>query len=207
MKSLIFGATGTLGIHILNQSLAAGHTVTAFVRTPSKLTVEHANLNIVQGDVLRDADKVASAVAGQDAVLVALGAGLKGRVRSEGTGNIVAAMEHAGVCRLICQTTLGAGDSFGNLSLKWRFVFRVPLRWALLDHQRQEEWVRQSKLDWTIVRPAAFTDGPVTNRYKHGFPASEQNLALSISRADVAHFMLRQLEDDSYHSQIVSLSN
>lgn len=206
MKILIFGATGTIGSHLVSQALAAGHGVTAFVRTPSKLTVSHPNLSIVQGDVLTDQDRVADAVAGQDAVFVALGAGLKGRVRSEGTRNIISAMQHAGVRRLICQTTIGAGESFGNLNLKWKFVFRVPLRRALADHELQEEYVLRSELAWTIVRPAAFTDGPKTSSYKHGFPSTEKNLALKISRADVAQFMLKQLEDDTYMLKSVSLS-
>jgi hypothetical protein len=93
MKVLIFGATGTVGFHLVEQSLAAGHCVTAFVRSPAKLKISDPNLSVVVGDVLRDTDRVMAAIAGQDVVLVALGAGLRGRVRSEGTRNIVDAME------------------------------------------------------------------------------------------------------------------
>lgn len=206
MKIAIFGATGSVGVHLVEQALNSGHEVTAFVRKASKLALKHPNLRCVEGDVLKDDEQIRQAVNGQDAVLVTLGAGIKGRIRAEGTRNIIAAMELGGVERLICQSTLGAGDSVGNLDLKWRFIFGVPLRMAMADHQKQENWVRQSNLTWTIVRPSSFTDEPMSGDYKFGFSISEKNLTLKIPRADVAHFMLDQLEKNQFHSQAVSLS-
>ncbi|HEX2532908.1 MAG TPA: SDR family oxidoreductase [Chitinophagaceae bacterium] len=206
MKLIIFGATGSIGRHLVAQALEAGHTVTAFTRRPGKSAGEHPQLHYRAGDVLRPAD-VEAAVRGQDAVLCALGAGRKGGVRAEGTRNILQAMEKAGVRRFICQTTLGAGDSRANLNFFWkRVMFGLLLRAAYRDHQQQEAYIRQSALDWTIVRPAAFTDGGKTDRYRHGFGPAERNLALKISRADVAAFMLRQLQEDGYRRRAAGLS-
>lgn len=113
MKIIVFGATGTVGIEIVKQSLTNGHEVTAFVRNAEKLSsFKHENLKIVQGDVLNAAD-VKHALQDQEVVLCALGDGSKGKVRAAGTENIIRAMHCAGVRRLICQSTLGAGDSYG----------------------------------------------------------------------------------------------
>lgn len=197
-KLLIFGATGTVGRELVKQALAQGYGVTAFARTPSKVELQHENLTVVQGDVL-DATAVERAVRGQDVVLCALGAGAKGQVRSEGTKQIIQAMEKTGVRRLICQSTLGVGDSRSNLTFFWKYImFGLLLRNAYADHVQQEAYVKASHLDWTIVRPAAFTDGERTGTYQHGFPGTDQSTTLKISRADVADFMLQQIVDDRY---------
>lgn len=194
----VIGSTGTVGREIVAQALGQGHTVTAFARTPSKLEIERPNLRIVQGDVL-DPEAVTEAVHGQDAVLVTLGGGFSKTLRSEGTQNVVRAMQATGIRRLICQTTLGAGDSWGNLNFWWkRIMFGLLIRGAFDDHNRQEDIVRTSGLDWTLVRPAAFTDGEHTGRYRHGFGPTDRTTTLEISRKDVADFMLRQLASNEY---------
>lgn len=206
MKIIIFGATGSIGRHLVEQSLQQGHRVTAFSRNPDAIDRYHENLTVHAGDVL-DARAVSDAVKGQDAVLVALGAGRKGGVRAPGTQNVIDAMRRHGVKRLVCESTLGAGDSYGVLNFFWkRLMFGLLLRPAFADHQVQETFVRESDLDWVIVRPAAFTDGPATDTYKHGFPATEKDLNFKISRADVAGFMLRQLTDDTYLRKTPGLS-
>lgn len=206
MRIAVFGATGTIGGQLVQQALEAGHEVRAFARTPSKLNMESSRLTVVAGDVITDQLKIEEAIAGTDAVVVALGAGAKGRVRSEGTRNIVLAMRRQGVRHLVCQSTLGAGDSAALLNLKWWLLFRGPLRWAMADHEKQEQIVRESGLDWTIVRPSSFTDGPLTGDYMQGTELDKQALKLTISRADVAHFLLSQVNDPNYVSQSVSLS-
>lgn len=197
MKLVVFGSTGSVGRHIVAQARAEGHVVTGFSRGQAT-EPEFSPDALVQGDVL-DPEAVAKAVAGQDAVLVALGAGRKGGVRAPGTANVIAAMKRHGVRRLVCQSTLGAGESVGNLNFFWKHVmFGMLLRPAYADHQAQERLVRDSGLDWTIVRPAAFTDGPVGGEYIHGFANDARNLSLDVSRADVARFMLEQLESTTY---------
>jgi len=208
MKLLIFGSTGSIGRHLVEQALEQGHTVTAFARNPAKLDIQHPNLKVVQGDVL-DLASVEQAVQGQDAVLCVLGSGGKrtGTIRSEGTRQIIYAMQKVGIRRLICQTTLGAGDSWGNLNFFWKYImFGTFLREVFADHERQENEVKQSHLDWTIVRPGAFVDGKRTGNYRHGFPGNDKTVKLKISRADVADFLLKQLADDSYLYKTPSVS-
>ncbi|RUR79183.1 NAD(P)-dependent oxidoreductase [Chlorogloeopsis fritschii PCC 9212] len=206
MKILIFGSTGSIGRQLVKQALEQGYTVTAFARDPAKLDIKHANLKIAQGDVM-DFISVEKAVQGQDAVLCAIGAGRNGTIRSEGTRHIIRAMEKAGVRRLICQTTLGVGNSWGNLNFFWKYImFGFLLRQAYADHVKQENYIKQSHLDWTIVRPGAFIDGNRTNNYRHGFPGTDKTTKLKISRTDVADFMLKQLTDDLYLHKTPGLS-
>jgi putative NADH-flavin reductase len=206
MKILIFGSTGSIGRQLVEQALAQGHAVTAFARDSSKLDIKHANLKVVQGDVM-DFASVEKAVQGQEAVLCSIGAGWKGTIRSEGARHIVSAMENAGVRRFICQSSLGVGDSQGNLDFFWKYImFGMLLRNAYVDHENQENHVKQSRLDWTIVRPASFTNGNRTGEYRHGFPATEKAIKLKISRADVAEFMLKQLTNDTYLHKTPGLS-
>jgi len=206
MKIIIFGSTGSIGAHLVKQALEAGHTVTAFVRDPAKLQIKHPDLSIAQGDIM-DIASVVNAIKGHDAVLCAIGAGRKGTVRSQGTLNVIQAMEQTGVKRLVCETTLGAGDSRGNLNFVWKYImFGMLLREAYKDHEMQETYIKRSNLDWTIVRPAAFTDGPHTGVYEHGFSTTAKNITLKISRADVADFMLKQLNDNRYLRKTPGLS-
>ncbi|WP_280391510.1 NAD(P)-dependent oxidoreductase [Nocardia brasiliensis] len=207
MKIAVFGATSTVGRLVVEQALAEGHQVTAFTRSAAGLTQRHERLDIVEGDVL-DSNSVQRAVAGQDAVLVSLGAGRKGVIRAEGTRAVIEAMNRTGVKRLIVQTTLGVGDSKANLNFLWKYVmFGLLLRQAFADHVQQEAYVRASDLDWTIVRPSAFTDGPRTGGFRRGFPAGERGLSLKITRADIADFMLEQLTDTTYLRQAPGISN
>lgn len=206
MKLVIFGSTGSIGHQLVVLALEQEHTVTAFARNPAKIGIEDANLATVQGDAL-DSASVEKAVDGQDAVLCSLGAGAKGAIRSEGTRNIVRAMEKAGVGRFICLSTLGVGNSRPNLSFFWRHImFGLLLRRAYADHTSQENYVKESRLDWTIIRPAAFTDGTRTGVYRHGFPSTDKTIKGKISRADVADFMLKQLTDRTYLHETPGLS-
>ncbi len=208
MKLLIFGATGGTGHQLVEQSLEQGHRVTAFARNPAKLDIKHTHLQVFQGDVM-DLPSVEQAVQGQDAVVCVLGAGQKltGTIRSEGTQQIIRAMEKVGIQRFICQSTLGAGDSWGSLNFFWKYImFGFLLRDVFADHQRQENHVQQSHLDWTIIRPGAFVEGTRTGQYRHSFPGTDKTAKLKISRADVADFILKQLADEASIHQTLSLS-
>lgn len=205
MKIVIFGASGTVGRHVVAQALSAGHTVTAFTRNPASVEQQHERLDVAQGDV-NNADAVAEVVAGHDAVIVTLGGGRAGDVRSNGTKSVIAAMRKAGVRRLIVQSTLGVGDSRGNLNFLWkRIMFGLLLRAAYADHVEQERHVMGSGLDWTIVRPSAFTDGPRTGEYRRAFGADVKT-TLKIARADVADFVLEQLGTDEYLHRTPAIS-
>ena len=208
MKLLIFGSTGGTGRELLTQALDQGHQVVAFARNPSKIgDITSANLRVIRGDVL-DSAAVESAVAGQEAVLSTIGAGAaRSTIREDGTRNIVGAMEKAGVQRLICQSSLGVGDSRANLGLFTKYIIvSVFLRHAFADHERQEAVVKRSSLDWTIVRPPHLKDGPRTGAYRHGFTPADRQIKGKISRADVADFMLKQLTDDRYLQETPGVS-
>lgn len=207
MKLLIFGATGSVGTHLVQQALEQGYSVTAFTRSPEKLSgITHKQLQIIKGDILNATD-VQKAVPGHDSVLCAIGDGNKGTVRAAGTKNIIAAMHKAGVKRLVCETTLGLGDSKGNLNLLWKIIFGTILRKAFKDHEQQEKYLFSSNLDFTAVRPSAFTNGERTDRYKVGFDGKAKGLTLKIARADVADFMLKQVLSTTYNKRAVSISD
>mgnify|MGYP001813403464 CR=1 FL=1 len=113
----------------------------------------------------------------------------------------------AGLPRLNCQASLGSGDSREILPLIMKYLIGpFFLRHAFADHELQEKYIKESKLDWIIARPANLTDGPLTGRYQHGPANSFKGKSLKISRADVADFMLKQLTDDTYLHQTPGLS-
>lgn len=208
MKLLLFGSTGGTGRELLKQALEQGHNVTAYARNPAKMhDIKHAQIQVVRGDVL-DPAVVESAVAGKDAVLSTIGAGAaRTTLREKGTCNIIEAMERTGVRRLIVQSSLGVGESRANLGFFTKYIIvSIFLRHAFADHERQEAAVKQSSLDWTIVRPPYLTDGPLTGTYRHGFPITDTRIKGRISRADVADFMLKQLTDDTYVHQTPGVS-
>lgn len=211
MKVVIFGASGGTGTQLVEQALAQGHTVKAFVRNPAKFQLRHPQLSVFQGDIL-DPVAVEHAVKDQEAVLSAIGspANKIGKIRSQGTQNIILAMQKAGVRRLVCQTSLGYGDSRKVLD-STPFYFKyliVPfiLKKGFADHALQEEHIKRSQLDWVIVRPGNLTDGVRTGTYQHGFSPATPHLKVKISRADVAEFMLKQLTTDTYLRKTPGLS-
>jgi hypothetical protein len=132
----------------------------------------------------------------------------KSIVRSKGTLNIINAMQSQRISRLICQSTLGAHESWANLNFWWKHVmFGAIIKPVFKDHELQENLILASGLDWTIVRPSAFTNGPATKSFKENFSSNERNLSLNISRADVAIFLSQQIDNTSYLGCAVAISN
>lgn len=203
MNIIIFGATGGTGRSLTGQALAEGYIVTGFERNPDALKLQHPNLTMIKGDIF-DPAGVAEAIAGQDVVFCVLGVrpGVTTPVCSVGTKNIILGMQKQGVKRLMVQSSYAVAALDGE----WREVpWIVPLvsplfgkeRAMFMDHVRQEEFVRQSNLDWIIVRPSRLTDTPGTGAYRVGEPLFIGPRA-HIARADVADFMLKQVHDDTY---------
>jgi nucleoside-diphosphate-sugar epimerase len=201
LRVLVIGATGATGRQLVQQALDQGHQVTAFVRNPSKLAIEHANLRAVKGDVL-DYASVESAMRGQSAVLCALGHKrffYPNKIQSNGMRNILRAMQVCEVPRLICETALGIGNSVGRLGLPHTFfILPLILPFYMWDKLRQEELITASDRDWVIVRPGVLTNGDARSSYRHGPKVGSYLWPIRISRADVANFMLKQLTDDAY---------
>ena len=204
MRLLVVGATGGTGRELVTQALERDHEVTAFVREPRRLRLEHPRLAVARGDV-RDPDAVEAAVRGHDAVLSAIGHKrwfYPTRILSDGTRNLVRAMERHGVRKLICETALGIGDAWWRMGLYYTLFVRLfILPFYFHDKVRQERVVRASALDWVIVRPGALTHGPRRGAVRHGPDVGHWLWTVSVSRADVAAFMLDQLADDRYLRQ------
>ena len=216
MHIAIFGATGVTGRYLVEQALDQGYDVTAFARNPAGVTTRHVRLSIVRGDVF-DPATVQEAVANQEAVLCTIGGhdrlrvALSGHPRSSGlctigTRNILDAMKTFGVSRLICLSAWGIGDSKSRVPIIFRnVIFPLLMKEEYEDKEAQEQLIQQSNLDWTIVRPSRLTNGPRTGNYR-----MQSSLAFSsqssISRADVADGMLRQLTDSTFRQKCIEMS-
>lgn len=213
MKLVIFGATGLLGQRLVEQALAQGHHVTAFARNAALLP-DRPRLHAFEGNVL-DPERVTAALNGQEAAIVALGGDRNNvrkassvgspSIRTRGTKNIVAAMEETGVRRLICVSAYGVGDSRKRGCLYSALVWSI-LKPVFLDTEQQEEIVRTSSADWTLVRPSQLTDTPATGKYRVGLDL-RLGLSARVARADVADFMLQQLTDSTYLHKAPEISS
>jgi putative NADH-flavin reductase len=199
MDILVFGASGPLGRSIVEHALSTGNKVSAFVRTPGRLE-PRPGLRELTGDVL-DAASVDAAVPGHDAVVSALGHSSpspRGRDLHPGASRIVGAMKAAEMSRLIWISSHGVGDSRGCSGFVFERVF-VPLllRAEFADKEQQEAIVARSGLDWTIVRPVRLANGPATGSLR-AQPRLRVSIRNSVSRADVAAFVIRELEDSDH---------
>jgi putative NADH-flavin reductase len=209
LKLVVFGSTGGTGRELVRQALELGHEVTAFARQAQALGIEHERLRIIEGDALRPVS-VDAAILGQHAVLSALGTrSLFRRIRlfSESAALIVGSMERRGVRRLIVESSLGVGDSRGQLGLLGTWI-AVPifLRRIYADKEKQEAIIARSQLDWTFVRPAMLTNRPLTRTYRTWSGAGPKPSASRISRADVAHLMLSILAKPETYRHAINCS-
>jgi putative NADH-flavin reductase len=194
---LVVGASRGIGLETVRQALGAGHRVRALSRSP--VAIENTNLEKISGDAT-DPAMLGRAVAGMDGVIQTLGLGLRVPLApvtlfSKSTRHLIDAMQKAGVRRLIAVTGLGAGDSRGKGGFLYSAViFPLVLSRIYEDKDVQEQFIRNSGLDWTIARPGLLTNGPLTSSYR-AITEPEQWTAGMISRADVAHFLVWQIED------------
>ena len=202
LKLLVIGATRGTGRQVMQQALAAGHAVVALARDPARIDVpkdlRDQWLSVVRGDVL-DPSSLAPAMADRDAVISTLG--VTGRapttLYSEGMRNIIQAMRTTGVRRLVAVSAAPLSGDDGD-TLPSRLLL-TPLLWALLrpvyaDMARMEDEIRQSGLDWTIMRPPRLTDKPPTGRYRTALNRRVRG-GYTISRADLAAAILTLLDD------------
>lgn len=198
MKIALFGATGKTGTLVLNNLLAKSHTVTALVRTPAKITLTSPQLKLVQGDALILSD-VERAIEGCDAVISVLGLpSLKpSTLLTSSVGNIAAAMKTKGVKRII---SMGSAGILNEMSGLPGMIIGFILRNVLKDHRGAYNILHDSPLEWTVVRPLTLTDGPATGRYQTTETGLPKN-GRSISRADVADFIVQILEQGNYIRQ------
>jgi putative NADH-flavin reductase len=208
MQLLVVGATGGTGKQAVEQALERGHFVTAFVRDPAKITIQHPSLTVLTGDVLKP-ETLLPATRRQDAVICALGSrpGRDDQAVSVGTQNLIAAMQQAGVRRLLVVSSLGVGTSYEEASLPSKLFIKTFLSGVIAEKEKQEAAVRASRLDWLIVRPTSLTNGSATGQYRLGEHLPFPLFAFPrISRADVAAFLLDQLDSDAYLQRAVTIT-
>lgn len=198
MKVIIFGPTGGTGRELLNQALAARHDVTAFTRNPQAIETR-AQLRVVAGDAL-DAAAVARAIAGHDAVLSALG-GRPWRRTGVCWGairNITAAMSQHGLRRIVAISTFGAGETRAHVGwLARKLLFGLVLRTEVADKEAMEKELAATDLEWVVVRVGLLTGDTPGRKWRAADDGSIRGMG-KIARADVAAFMLAQLEQDTW---------
>ncbi len=210
MKIVVFGASGGTGKQLVEQALAAGYEVAVYARNPSKLNVSHEHLTVIQGE-LSDAALIETAVKGTDAVISALGprGGSKNKPLTQGMQNIIAAMKNQGVRRLIITSTLSAKDSKDKSDFRTRAMVnlvKTTMHAAYEDIVNVAETVRASDLEWTIVRLAILNNKPKSGKVKVGYVGTGE-VGTQISRADIADFMLKQIQDTKYLREAPAISN
>jgi len=213
---IVFGATGATGRLIVDAALSAGHSVTAFVREPGRLQVQHPRLRSIVGDAMISSS-VDAAIPGHDAVICALGtmpeakADLARRqasvpVCSVGTQNIIAAMRISGCRRILVLSSASVGDSYADGTFGAAFIVRKMLGQIMADKELQEAAVSTSDFDWTILRPVRLNDAPAKGTVKSGAHL-RWNVFSSATRADVADYLVQSLADSSTFGNTITLRN
>jgi putative NADH-flavin reductase len=216
VRLFVLGATGRTGAELVDQALARGHAVTAFVRSPRKIPRAHERLTVIEGDP-RDAVQLRAALPGHDVVLSALGPGPAAdhprlplpftngsgpvTVCGDSAQSTVRAMRETGLRRLLVVSVSFLFSDFLLGKIVGNLLFRDVVR----DAREMERVVAASGMDWTIVRPPQLTNGVRTKRYRvmdgHLPPRG-----FSLSREDLAHFMLQEVEDPHHLRSIVGVS-
>lgn len=209
-RLLVFGATGRTGRLFVEMALKRGYAVTALVRNPSALAISHPNLDVVQGDVTQLAI-VQELAKGKDALVSCLGGSGTGptTVFSVSMKNMLAAMEQAGIKRIICLSAAGIAIDpqrplWQRLAIK--YILQRILRHPYEDTRRMEQLVRLSDTDWTIIRPPRLVNKPATGKYR--FAVNEfLKRSASISRADLARFIADIIPDREMYKAIVEVAD
>jgi len=198
-RVLVVGATGGTGREVVLQALAAGHEVTAFSPSATQLPFDHPHLRKIAGTLPQDTVLLTNAMAGQNVVISAVGRGrsfASQHLIAQSVPAVLTAMRAHGVRRLIFTSAIGVGEAVRDIPILPSLFARTLLRGIYADKVVGERMVRESGLEWTIAQPAGLTNGPRLGRYQ-----AAERLALSglptISRADVAHFLLAQVDDGS----------
>jgi putative NADH-flavin reductase len=208
VKLVILGATGGTGLEVVRQGLERGHSLTALVRSPDRLREFGGRLVVKQGNLLDSAD-LQQTIQGHDAVVSAFGPRVPiskadAHLLQRFAVALTNAMPRAGVTRAVVESVafLFKDAIFPPAYLLGRLLFRQIVD----DASAMERLFAESQLDWTMVRPPELTDKPYTGKYR----VREEHLplfGLKISRADVANFMIRAVEDHASSRKVVGVSN
>lgn len=212
MLVTVFGGTGQIGLLVVRRLLAAGHRVTVLVRSPDKMTIVDPDLAVVVAE-LSDTAAVERVVAGADAVISTLGPPidplLRGNALTEASRTIVAAMDRAGVRRLVALATVSVPDPRDRPTLLDRLIpvgIGLLIPNALREIQGIAEVVSTSGLDWTLARITAPIDNPPTGTLRAGFLGRDA-VGTPMTRSDIAAFLVDQLTDTRYVGAAPAISN
>jgi len=201
MNLVVLGATGRTGRLVVEQALAAGHTVTALVRSPQKLTAANPNLRVVYGEAT-DKSALARALEGADAVISTLGG--SGSVIADSTAAIVAAGRQTGVSRVVVLSSwLVERDRMDALT---RLLTGIAMGPVIKDKSAGEQALRRSDLDWTVVYASMLTDGPATGSAAPVPEGVKLGMSQKISRADVAAWMVQAATSVQYSRRSVAIT-
>jgi uncharacterized protein YbjT (DUF2867 family) len=201
MNVLVLGATGRTGRLVVEQALAAGHTVTALVRSPEKLTTSHSKTRVVTGEAT-DASALSRALQGADAVISTLGG--KGSVIADSTQAIVAAARAEGVGRVVLLSSwLVERDRMDAVT---RLLTGIAMGTVIKDKSAGEQILRRSDLDWTIVYASLLTDGPADGSVVVLPEGAKRRMSQKISRANVAAWMVQAATGDEYSRRSVAIT-
>ena len=203
-KIALFGGTGRTGRLFLAKAVEAGHQIRLLARSPEKVTVRGDQVEVIQGDVLHP-DDVAKAIAGSTQVVSLFGhvKGSPAGLQTQGTQNIVQAMQDHQVSRIISLS--GGGLPFEHDAPKFadkaiRFIMSIFAKKILDDAIQHAEVLKKSDLDWTIVRGPRLTDGAEKGAYRVSW--IDQKSGTAISRADLANFLIKLVEEPAYHQEM-----
>jgi putative NADH-flavin reductase len=210
-KIIVFGGSGGTGKSVIKQAVEQGYEVTALLRSPESFDFRHQLLKIVKGDVLQ-LSSFENEIVGTDAVISCLGSGtnLKStNIYSQGTENILQAMRKANVQRLLC-ISAGAVETNKEMGFFIRSLTTLVLQRILknvyADMLLMERVLEMSDIDWTILRPARLTDHSLTKKYRTAVH-THLKTPWSISRADVAHYLLRIINDQKSFCSKIEIAN
>jgi len=210
MRIAVFGSTGITGQLLVKQALEAGYEVVAFARNPAKLAIKSERLTIVQGS-LTDIEPIEQTVCGAEAVISLLGptGNVKGTPLSTGTKQILSAMKKHGVRRIVAVSTASAGDPNDRFDFKFKLLvslIKLGMRGAYKEIVTMADAIRTSELDWTLVRVPFLTNKQGTGKVRVGY-YGHGIIRARLSRADLARFMLEQLQDPTYIQKAPAISN
>ncbi len=209
MKVLVIGAGGKSGRLVVEKALSAGHTVTALVHTAEDVQKHPfpGDVTVVVGDV-HDRSLLGSAMQGCNGVVDAIGGSTPFKdtdLESSAAKAVLDVMEQAGAKRLVVISVLGAGESKEQAGFFYEHLMApVFLRGAMKDKNAMESEVRQSSVEWVLVRPPVLTDSDATGSVKI---VLKGETAHKITRADLAQFLVDQLTSDKFLRQAVTVEN
>jgi putative NADH-flavin reductase len=199
MRVLVLGATGPTGRHFVDLAARAGDAVTVLARSPGALASLVDTITVVTGDATSPED-VARAAAGQDVIVSALGRGtsvIADNLFSRAAQAVVGAADRAGIARLVWLSSFGVGETYQSASAIQKAMYSTFLRNIYADKAVSEETIRASGLDWTLVYPTRLIDGPTRRVYRSGDRLPMKGNP-TISRADVADFLYRSVNDPQW---------